>query len=487
MSWLQSPPRNPPCCSHAIDWQSYVSLPHDVLPTYAPIAFEPKRDHSLTPIIYSSSLCSTPSASLVRPATPFSQVFPMLPTQAAVAKEGPLHVEGVRNISAYLSRARAKGAQVIFVAAKGDAGRIALYSALGDAGFLGEGFAVVDGQMMALSNDLISSGKQAVQGILHMSIAEPHACKATAGCPREACGTTSCAAPSRFMNQAHDAVYTLAKALAPLFRDGGSNYLAGVPESRLAAMAAIRATALSSDSASSGALSFQGGSNNRKPWQFEYKIWNIQGSPPANVAVGRVSEDGFQPIAGAANVLWPGGTSKIPQDSDSLTVIPTNVSIGWVVEMAWGTPALRQESRMYAQQAIDEINDDLFILQNTHLHLEVDETVHNNVKTTEAFNAIEVRAAAAGRPLAAVLAMSSSHMATIYAPQANVAVTQQSSGVPIVGFYTGAGELSDPTRFKNFIRLYPPVSETQHAFEKVILKFGWSRVGLLCDKTDAYR
>ena len=78
-------------------------------------------------------------------------------------------------------------------------------------------------------------------------------------------------------------------------------------------------------------------------------------------------------------------------------------------------------------------------------------------------------------------------MATIYAPQANVAVTQQSSGVPIVGFYTGAGELSDPTRFKNFIRLYPPVSETQHAFEKVILKFGWSRVGLLCDKTDAYR
>ena len=447
--------------------------------------FDPKRDRSLTPIIY-SPLCSTPYASLVRPATPCSQIFPMLPTQAAVDKQGPLHAEGVRNISAYLSRARAEGAQVIFVAAKGDAGRIALYSALGVAGFLGEGFAVVDGQMMALSNDLISGGKQAVQGILHMSIAEPHACKATAGCPQEACGTTPCAAPSSFMNQAHDAVYTLAKALAPLFRDGGSNYLAGVPESRLAAMAAIRATALSSDSASSGALSFQGGSNNRKKWQFEHKIWNVQGSPPANVAVGRVLEDGFQPIAGAANVLWPGGTTKIPQDS-ALTEVPTNVSIGWVVEMAWGTPALRQESRMYAQQAIDEINDDLFILQNTHLHLEVDETVNNNVNTMEAFNAIVVRAAAAGRPLAAVLAMSSSHMATIYAPQANVTVTQQSTGIPIVGFYTGAGELSDPARFPNFIRLYPPVSETQHAFEKVILKFGWSRVGLLCDKTDAYR
>ena len=182
-------------------------------------------------------------------------------------------------------------------------------------------------------------------------------------------------------------------------------------------------------------------------------------------------------------VIWPGGTTKLPQDV--LRLDPKNISIGWVIESAWATPVSEQESRMYAQQAVDEINDDLFLLPNTFLTLEV-ETVMNNAKTVEAHNAVEARAKAAGRPLAAFLAVSSSHMATIYAPQALVTVTQQSTGVPIVGFYTGAGVLSDSKQFPNFIRLYPPVSDTQHVFRKMLLKFGWRRVGLLCDKTDAY-
>ena len=99
-----------------------------------------------------------------------------------------------------------------------------------------------------------------------------------------------------------------------------------------------------------------------------------------------------------------------------------------------------------------------------------------NDKTIEAYAAIDARAKAAGRPLAAVLAASSSHMATIYAPQANVAVTQRSTGVPIVGYDTGAGVLSDPKAFPNFIRLYAPVSQTQHVYRKVALQVGgWMR------------
>ena len=156
------------------------------------------------------------------------------------------------------------------------------------------------------------------------------------------------------------------------------------------------------------------------------------------------------------------------------------------METAWGTPALQQESRMYAQQAIDEINDDFFILPNTHLTLEGDFSVNGNNQTAEAFNAIDARATAAGRPLAAVLAGSSSHMKTIYALQANVTVTQPSTGVPIIGYGTGAGVLSDSKRFPNFVRLYPPVSETQHAYRKVALEIGWNRVGCIGDKADAF-
>ena len=259
---------------------------------------------------------------------------------------------------------------------------------------------------------------------------------------------------------------------------------------------------------------------NRDKWNFGYQVFNTQGSPPQHVAVGSVVQSGFKPNdGGATKVVWPGGTTQVPQDTPRAD--PKNLSIGWVVESAWATPSLRQESRMYAQQAIDEINDNLFILPHTHLTLEVDERVHENDKTVEAHNAIEARAKAAGRPLCAVLAMSSSHMSSIYAPKANVTVTQRSSGVPIVGYYTGAGELSDSKRFPkyvikyfslysvyiqcegfakltfylwfhrayrrcSFIRLYPPVSEQQHVYRKVAFQFGWTRVGLLCDKNDAF-
>ena len=190
------------------------------------------------------------------------------------------------------------------------------------------------------------------------------------------------------------------------------------------------------------------------------------------------------PVAGMAKVVWPGGTTRTPQDTQRSD--PAALSIGWVVESAWATPALRQESRMYAQQAIDEINDDLYILPNTHLTLEVDERVNGNDLTVEAHNAIDVRAKAAGRPLAAVLACSSSHMKKIYAPQAGVTVTKRSTGVPIVGFYTGAGKLSDSTKFPNFVRLYPPVSVSQHILKKLALEFGWNRIGLICNKLDSY-
>ena len=202
-----------------------------------------------------------------------------------------------------------------------------------------------------------------------------------------------------------------------------------------------------------------------------YTILNVVGSPPQNVAVGRVNKEGFVPFAGMAKVVWPGGTTRIPQDTQRSMSDPVALSIGWVMETAWGTPALQQESRMYAQQAIDEINADLYILPNTHLTLEGDFSVNGNDKTAEAFNAVDARATAAGRPLAAVLAGSSSHMVAIYAPQANVTVTRPSTGVPIVGYYTGAAVLSDSKKFPNFIRLYPPVSEYQHIYRKMAVRF----------------
>ena len=185
----------------------------------------------------------------------------MLPTTTAVGSKGSLHMEGVRNISIHMSRARAKGARVIFVIAKGDAGNVALYTALDDAGFLGEGYAVFEGKGDTLPLTM------RVNGIVHMTAKERHECKA-AQCP-----LTSKGQESRIMNQAHDAVYTLAKGLAPSFRDGGSDYLAGVPESRLAAMAAIRATSLSANIAASGLLEFDPyPSNLREKWNFEYVL-----------------------------------------------------------------------------------------------------------------------------------------------------------------------------------------------------------------------
>ena len=70
-------------------------------------------------------------------------VYPKVPSEAVVDKQGQLHVESVKTISNHLSHARAKGARIVFVVAKGDAGKIALYSALEATGFLNEGNAVM--------------------------------------------------------------------------------------------------------------------------------------------------------------------------------------------------------------------------------------------------------------------------------------------------------------------------------------------------------
>ena len=55
-------------------------------------------------------------------------IFPTLDSQAVVNKQGRLHMDGFKNISNHLSSAKKEGARVIFVMARGNAGRIALYS-----------------------------------------------------------------------------------------------------------------------------------------------------------------------------------------------------------------------------------------------------------------------------------------------------------------------------------------------------------------------
>ena len=204
-------------------------------------------------------------------------LFKMLPTLGVVDKLGEIHKNGTKDISSHLLRARKEKALIIFVSAKGDVGNIALYSALEETGYFDAGNAIVVGYMMDLTSEHIANGKQRVDGMVHMTVGEPHKCRA-AKCPHETCGT-SCVASQRHMNQAYDAVIALATAVAPLFRNGGEDYVAGNPESRLAAMRALRATSLSSDIAASGLLELQGRpSNNREKWNFGYvDIYELNG------------------------------------------------------------------------------------------------------------------------------------------------------------------------------------------------------------------
>ena len=125
--------------------------------------------------------------------------------------------------------------------------------------------------MLQMTNDQLASGKQDIRGIVHLSVGELHECKA-AKCPHKACGS-NCAAEARTMNQAHDAVLTLATAIAPLFRTGGNSYLNGAEESRTAAMTSIRASSLDIDTAASGLVQFPDpDSTTRDKWNFGYVI-----------------------------------------------------------------------------------------------------------------------------------------------------------------------------------------------------------------------
>ena len=428
---------------------------------------------------------------------PFVGAFPTAVTQTKVDKSSQGHLDKVVLIRALLNRVIAVDARIIYIYAALDTDKVALYSALEEAGFLGTGRAIVDA---FVSKDLLATGVVNMNGVVHMNAGERQDCAAKK-CPATNCGS-SCAAPARELNQAYDSVYVLARAIAySSFQDGGKAYLAGAPGTREKAMLALRATSLNADTAASGTLELIPGETTRNHWNFGYKIWNIQATQDTtsddtttgtttgatttvlrSVAVGHVRKDRFEAAGGGA-ITWPGATTTIPQDTPRLD--PTNISIGWVIERSWTPPVMEQILRMYAQQAIDEINDNFYVLPRTHLTLEV-ETVNGNVKTVEAYNAVAARARAAGRPLGAILAAASSHMTSIYNPAAGVDVLRRSTGVPVMGYGTGASFLSDPKKYPNFIRLFPPVTETQHVFRKVALHFGWDRVGLICDSSDSF-
>ena len=186
-------------------------------------------------------------------------VFPAVPTGAAVDLKGRAHLDAMRSISSHLFRAKENNARIIFVAVNSDLGKIAMYMALKQAGYFGKGFAVIDGEFKhaMLNLDLIATEQVNVNGIVHLSVG-PGTCQTAAPCPHTACGGPACAVSSRVMNQAYDAVYTMASALAPQFRTGGDSYLKGVQGTREEGMAAIRATSLSAKVAASGFLEFSG-------------------------------------------------------------------------------------------------------------------------------------------------------------------------------------------------------------------------------------
>ena len=126
---------------------------------------------------------------------------------------------------------------------------------------------MLDGLPMDLSHGLIASGMQQVNGIVHITAGGLQECQAVQ-CPHMGCGP-NCVTSARELNQAHDAVYTLASAIAPFFQTGGGSYLAGDAETRQKAMAAMRATSLSKDIASSGRVDFPDpAKNNRNKWNF---------------------------------------------------------------------------------------------------------------------------------------------------------------------------------------------------------------------------
>ena len=192
--------------------------------------------------------------------------FRTMPTSSVVNKLGREHLEGVKRISPLLLRAREKGARVIFVVAKGNTGKTALLSALKATGFFGEGFAIMVGEGMP---PLAGSDSDEVNGVVYLTTHEANDCSVDT-CPSKVC-EPNCVSDPYLVNQAYDAVLTLASAIAPLFRDGGRRYLEGALDSRLAAMASIRATRLSSNIAASGFLEFEGpATTNREKWNFGY-------------------------------------------------------------------------------------------------------------------------------------------------------------------------------------------------------------------------
>ena len=108
-----------------------------------------------------------------------------------------------------------------------------------------------------------------MDGVVHMTAGERQDC-AIKQCPQTNCGE-KCAAPARELNQAYDAVYVLARAIAfSSFQTGGKDYLAGAPGSREAAMVALRSTSLDKNVAASGALDLIPGGTTRHHWDFGY-------------------------------------------------------------------------------------------------------------------------------------------------------------------------------------------------------------------------
>ena len=410
------------------------------------------------------------------------ETFSGLPTTDSVSK-GEIK-RTAQTISVNLAEAKSAGVRILFVLVKGRANMLALLSALNTTGFLAPGHAIMTLDWSTEITSLITEGiedERRLSGWLAISAKVDHFCQAS-WCPAASCGD-HCLVDTTTLNQAHDAVIVLAYAIAPLFRrDGGRAYLDGVQSTRDLAMRQIRAFNEKGVTAS-GPLSFEVGMNRRTRWDFSNEVYNLVAAPftpPGRasslqrVLVGRVLDNGFEQTA---PILWPGNTSKIPQDSTRASSDPAVLTVGWVVETCWSAHSFQQKRALYAQQALDEINADQLTLPNTHLVLEKEFVCDNN-DTVRATSTIAKRAKAAGRPVVAFLGSGSSH--SIGVLDANIL------SVPLIGFYTGSADLSNATKYPNFVRLWPSSRVSQHGYRKAALTFGWTRIAVIADANDPW-
>ena len=375
--------------------------------------------------------------------------------EAAASDRGP------NGFATHTEQLKKLGIKIIFISVFRRSSTRALFRAFTTAGFTSTGYAFVATYLMGIASNNIPM--EEAEGLIMLEQEFPP-CSPGLFCAEQDA------------RNAHDAMYALLRGIGKVVTgsDSGVGYKANDVDSRLTAMRAIRQTVL--PHLSSGTLSFDSDSNNRK-----WDGFHVFGTKRVNkalqfVPVGRLSSNKQLFVAQkSASIVWPGNSSVLPADRDLKDIAPKVVSIVWLEKARSDNLYDLPRIEKYMRWSLARLNADRYFLPSTNLELrhEILKAGTSSAEYTAACERLRREAEAEGKPVVGFISSGTGD---------TKAALKMASPLPTVSYSSTQAIMENATQYPWLVRIYPSDSQRVDATTQMLRHYKWTKLFMIVDE-----